>query len=174
MSEQAATEHAHGDGHGHDDHNHDAEYIRIWKILCVLLVISVVGPELGIQVVTLITAFGIALVKAYMVCKHFMHVDVEKPYIHYLMVVSLMLMVLFFTAIAPDVMNHEGTNWENKAAQAEVSDRIYSHMDEQDSTRVKYNHAYGGVVHDPAQLWDPEAGAAPFEETAPAEGGAAH
>ena len=35
-------------------------YIRIWQILLALLVVSVAGPFIGIKVVTLITAFGIA------------------------------------------------------------------------------------------------------------------
>ena len=167
MSDHAATEAAHGGEH-HD--NHDQEYIRIWKWLVVLLVISVIGPELGIQVVTLLTAFGIALVKAYMVCKYFMHVDVEKPYIHYLMVVSLMLMVLFFTAVAPDVMNHEGSNWQNESAADEVNARIEAKHAEQDHTRVKYNN---GVLHDPGALWGQE-GFQGFPETAPQEGGGGH
>jgi caa(3)-type oxidase subunit IV len=169
MSDNAATEAAHGDEQGHGD-SHDQHYIRIWKWLVVLLIISIVGPELGIQVVTLITAFGIALVKAYMVCKHFMHVDMEKPYIHYLMVVSLMLMVLFFTAVAPDVMNHEGSNWQNEAAAKEVNTRIESKLGEADHTRVKYNH---GVLHDPGALWGQE-GFEGYQETAPQEGGGAH
>jgi len=171
MSEHAANDAAHGDEHGHE--NHDKEYIRIWKWLVVLLIISVIGPELGIQVVTLLTAFGIALVKAYMVVKHFMHVDLEKPYIHYLMVVSLMLMVLFFTAVAPDVMNHEGSNWVNVTAEAEVNSRIEAHMSEADATTVKYNY---GVLHDPVGLWNQEdpSATAPFEETVKEEGGASH
>ena len=165
MSDHAATEAAHGDSHGHDD-SHDKFYIKIWKWLVVLLIISVIGPELGIQVVTLITAFGIALVKAYMVCKHFMHVDVEKPYIHYLMVVSLMLMVLFFTAVAPDVMNHEGNNWTNDWAEQEVNSRIQAKMSETHATTVSYGN---GVLHDPSQLWGAEV-EDPFKPEAPAEG----
>ena len=166
MSEHTASEAAHGEGHDHHE-NHDAHYIRIWKWLVVLLVISVIGPELGIQVVTLLTAFGIALVKAYMVCKYFMHVDMEKPYIHYLMVVSLMLMVLFFTAVAPDVMNHEGSNWQNDAAETEVNARIEAKLNEVDNTRVKYHN---GVLHEPGALWGQE-GFQGFEETVEQEGG---
>ena len=40
--------------------------------------VSVVGPMLGIRAVTLITAFGIALVKAYLVAKNFMHLNVAE------------------------------------------------------------------------------------------------
>jgi 4-alpha-glucanotransferase len=32
----------------------------------------------------------------------------------------LMLMLLFFAGVSPDVMKHKGQNWENVAAEAEV------------------------------------------------------
>lgn len=105
---------AHAAGHdaahagGHGTHRN---YVKIWAILMVLLVISVVGPFAGIRVVTLITAFGVALVKAYMVAKNFMHLDVEKPIIRWLMAVALVLMVLLFSGVSPDVMKHGGRNW---------------------------------------------------------------
>jgi caa(3)-type oxidase subunit IV len=102
MSDNAvhATEHTH------------VNYVRIWAILVVLLGVSVVGPMFGIKAVTLITAFGIALVKAYLVAKNFMHVNVEKRYIPYIVLTALVFMLLFFAGTAPDVMKKEGTNWE--------------------------------------------------------------
>jgi caa(3)-type oxidase subunit IV len=97
-------------------------YVKIWATLVVLLVISVAGPFAGIRVVTLVTAFGIALVKAYMVAKNFMHLDVEKPIIHWLLTVVLVLMVLLFYGVSPDVMKHDGRHWRkdtrNQPAQA--------------------------------------------------------
>ena len=90
-------------------------YAMIWAILVGLMVISVAGPFLGIRVVTLITAFGIALVKAYMVAKNFMHLDVEKPIIHWLLAIILVLMVLLFSGLAPDVMKDSGRNWKKDA-----------------------------------------------------------
>ena len=76
MSSHAESKHAdaqHGSGHHRN-------YVKIWAILLGLLIISVLGPMLGIRLVTIITAFGIALVKAYLVAKNFMHLDVEKPF----------------------------------------------------------------------------------------------
>ena len=95
----------------HEEHHHP-DYVKIWGILLVLLVISVVGPMLEIRVVTLITAFGIAIVKAYLVARNFMHVNVEPRYIVYLMCTMLVFMLLFFAGVAPDVMKFEGTNWD--------------------------------------------------------------
>ena len=103
---------AHGHAAAHPVHRN---YVRIWAILVGLLVISVAGPFLGIRVVTLITAFGIALVKAYMVAKNFMHLDVEKPIIHWLLAVILLLMVLLFAGVSPDVMKDTGRHWKKDA-----------------------------------------------------------
>jgi caa(3)-type oxidase subunit IV len=91
---------------------HHINYVRIWAILCVLLVISILGPLLEIRIITLITAFGIAIVKAYMVAKNFMHVNVQPRYVAYGLTTALAFMLLFFSGVAPDVMKAEGTQWE--------------------------------------------------------------
>jgi caa(3)-type oxidase subunit IV len=96
------------------EHTH-VNYVKIWAILVVLLAVSVAGPMLEIQIVTLITAFGIALVKAYLVVKNFMHIDVEKRFIPYACVTVLVFMVLFYAGTAPDVMKKQGRNWEKPA-----------------------------------------------------------
>jgi caa(3)-type oxidase subunit IV len=106
---------------GHEDHSHDpnhqpAHYIKIWAILLGLLAVSVTGPMLGIRTVTLIAAFGIACVKAFLVIKHFMHLTVEKKVAQYAIAGCFGMMLLFFMAVAPDVMRHLGTNWQNRGA----------------------------------------------------------
>ncbi len=94
----------------HADH-HEVNYIRIWQILLGLLVVSIAGPFLEIQLVTLITAFGIAIIKAYLVAKNFMHLNIEPRYAVYMLLTMLVFVLLFFSAVAPDVMKHEGQNW---------------------------------------------------------------
>jgi len=96
-------------------HGHHRNYVKIWAILMGLLVVSVVGPMTGIPVVVLITAFGVALVKAYMVAKNFMHLDVEKPIVHWMMGIALIFMVLLFAGVAPDVMKDHGRRWKKDA-----------------------------------------------------------
>jgi hypothetical protein len=66
---------------------------------------------LGIRVVTLITAFGIALVKAYLVAKNFMHLDIEKAIVKWLLALALVIMVLLYTLVAPDVEKSKGQHW---------------------------------------------------------------
>ncbi|MBK8995656.1 MAG: cytochrome C oxidase subunit IV family protein [Myxococcales bacterium] len=113
------AKHEHAPGH-HAEHHGDMFYVQIWAILVVLLVVSVVGPMLGHPILTLITAFGIALVKAYMVAKNFMHLAIERRYVVYMLVTMVAFMVLLFAGVAPDVMKHKGHNWKNEAAEQEV------------------------------------------------------
>ena len=101
------------------EHSHP-NYRKIYFTLLVLLVISVAGPFLGIKWVTLITAFGIAGVKANMVIQNFMHLKWEKRIAKYVLAVSLLLMALFWGGVAPDVMKHAGLRWTNDAAMAAV------------------------------------------------------
>ena len=106
MTEQA---HAQDPSAAHDESHVD--YRKIYFLLVGLLVVSVIGPMFGIQAVTLITAFGIACVKAYLVAKNFMHINLARRYVTYLVVTGLVFMLLFFAGVAPDVMKPSGTNW---------------------------------------------------------------
>lgn len=105
-------------GGGHTTHHYN--YVKIWGILLVLLVLSVLGPMLGHPMLTLFTAFGIAFVKAFLVIKYFMHLTVEKRYIGFLLLAMLAFMLVFVGGVAPDVMKHEGQRWTNTAAQDAV------------------------------------------------------
>ena len=105
MPGQVSSDSGHGDDHGHTN------YVKIWVWLVILLVISVAGPFLEIFWLTMVTAFGIACVKAYMVARYFMHLSMEPRFVTYIVVTALVFMLLFFAAVAPDVMAPEGTQW---------------------------------------------------------------
>lgn len=110
-----ATPH-HGEGHRFRDHSHAASYIKIWALLLVLLIVSVIGPEFGIRIVTLITAFGIAVVKAWIVCSHFMHLKDEKKYVTYILLTMLLIMGLFYAGVMSDILKKDGWRWTNAAS----------------------------------------------------------
>jgi caa(3)-type oxidase subunit IV len=97
-----ASVHSHGQTH----------YIRIWAILCALLAVSVAGPMVGIRFVTLATAFGVAIVKAFIVCSQFMHLNIEKKFVVYILGAMLAFIIVFFSGVAPDVLEHEGQQWQ--------------------------------------------------------------
>ena len=86
-------------------------YIKIWYWLLFLLGVSVAGPMLEIPVVTIITAFGIATVKAYLVAANFMHLKFEKKIIWFLLILSICLLGVFFFGTAPDLMMTDGDQW---------------------------------------------------------------
>jgi caa(3)-type oxidase subunit IV len=108
----AETAHAAHAAHAHPN------YVKIWAILVVLLGVSIVGPLLGMMWLTLITAFGIAVVKALMVAAYFMHLNIERTYIKQLLLVLLGLMLLLFAGVAPDVMKSTGRNWAHEPLKA--------------------------------------------------------
>jgi len=134
--------HEHHDG---DHEHHGPGYWKVYWILLVLFIISVLGPEMArimemsptaAKITVLVTAFGIAFVKAYFVIAYFMHLKFEIKYVQYMLGTTVVFMLLFFSAVAPDVMRHDGAcqrwaevegkkvckiySWTNSAAAAEV------------------------------------------------------
>jgi caa(3)-type oxidase subunit IV len=99
---------------------HHTNYVKVWGWLCGLLVASVAGTFTGNFWITIAAAFGIALVKAYLVAKNFMHLDVEKRFVIYMLVTMLALMAIMFFGVSPDVMKHSGARWVNTAAEQAV------------------------------------------------------
>ena len=95
-----------------ETHEHP-NYVKIWYWLLVLLAISVAGPMLEVPAITLITAFGIAIIKAFLVAANFMHLKFEKKIIWLLLIMSLCLLGVFFFGTAPDVMMTEGDQWKD-------------------------------------------------------------
>lgn len=90
-------------------------YVKIWVLLLVLLVISILGPEFNIEIVTLITAFGVAGVKAYIVAAKFMHLNVEKKFVWFMLISMVLFTTLFMAGSMVDVMKPTGSNWEKPA-----------------------------------------------------------
>jgi caa(3)-type oxidase subunit IV len=127
VHDAVAEDHGHAHAHVHPE----SHYWKIYGYLLVLFAISVTGPLFGHWYITLVTAFGVAIVKATLVVKHFMHLDVEQPFVHYFLATSLVFMFLFFAGVSPDVMNHHGTGWVNKAAKAET-ERVLALPPEED------------------------------------------
>lgn len=124
MSEEHEHEHAHED--------HSAHYFSVFKLLVIFFIISFVGPfiadwltEMGVPgkigfALTMLTAFGVAFLKARLVIVHFMHLPQEKPYVSYILQTCLVLLAIFVAGVMVDVMNHEGENWSNEAAKMAV------------------------------------------------------
>lgn len=109
MTDHTEQQGAHGEAH-------HVNYKKIYFTLLVLLIISVIGPFFGVVWVTLVTAFGIAFVKATLVVQNFMHLRWEKRIVKWVLTSSVVIMGVFFAGVAPDVMKHSGSGWVNDAA----------------------------------------------------------
>ena len=96
-----------------ETHIHHPNYVKVWGVLVILLAVSLLGSVTGVRWVVLIAAFGVAVAKAYLVAKNFMHVTIEKRFVPYLLVTCLVFMILLFAGVAPDVMKQEGRNWKH-------------------------------------------------------------
>jgi caa(3)-type oxidase subunit IV len=101
-------------------HVHHPNYVKIWAILVVLLIVSVLGSMSHVREVVLIAAFGVAIVKAYLVAKNFMHVNVEKRWVPYLLIMCILFIAILFAGVAPDVMKHSGLHWTKNPADQSV------------------------------------------------------
>jgi len=135
MNDQAEQV-AHAD-HAHADHAaHEKHYWMIWALLLGLLLVSFAGPIVGNALhdrgaittafarnITLITAFGIAVYKAWLVAKNFMHVTVQPRFVVYMLSTVLVFMLLFYAGTAPDVMEHEGANWAKPSPHGVIPER---------------------------------------------------
>ena len=141
-------------GHtAHAKHVPHVNYKKIYVILLVLLAISIAGPHFGIKWLTLITAFGIAIVKANMVVQNFMHLRWEQKIMKWVLLSSVVIVALFWAAVRPDVGNHEGRNWTNDAARAAVERGIPEpHEEGAEGTQNAPRHAAAapGGAHEAA------------------------
>jgi caa(3)-type oxidase subunit IV len=99
---------------------HHPNYVKVWAILVALLIVSLVGSKSHIRYVLLFAALGVAVIKAYLVAKNFMHVTVEKRFVPYLLVICLLFVVILFAGVAPDVTKHSGLHWSNDSAKQAV------------------------------------------------------
>ena len=106
------------------DGHSSKHYVKIWAILLVLLIISVLGPMAEIRALTLLTAFGIAVVKAFLVAKHFMHLNLDKRFVSYLLGAMVLMSVLFYYGTAADVMKAQGQNWHKTIGVDDADDRV--------------------------------------------------
>ncbi len=139
-----------------DDH-HVKRYIKIWLWLLGLFVLSLLAAIPGMLILTLVSAFAIALVKAGMVTAWFMHLNTEKRYIWYLFFSCLALMGLFYMAIFPDLGRMEGTNWVNTAPHG-VAKAVGGHGDDADGDDVHGEDVHDGAGHATSEHTD-ESGA---------------
>ncbi len=61
---------------------------------------------------------------------NFMHLKFEKRFATYMLTTVLVFMFLFFAGSAPDVMKHDGWQWEKPMVKADVEAALARHESE--------------------------------------------
>jgi caa(3)-type oxidase subunit IV len=85
------------DYHGHPNYN------MIFYALVALMIATVIVDELGLPTnVMVLSVFGIAVVKAYLVMANFMHLKYEPKLVDLFPYLSIVLIVVLFFGVYPD------------------------------------------------------------------------
>ncbi|MBU6427658.1 MAG: hypothetical protein KGR26_01480 [Cyanobacteria bacterium REEB65] len=104
----------------HQDASVESQYWKTWAVLGALMLLSIASYFTGIKSLAIFTSLVVALSCTFVATTVFMHLSVEPRFIAYLCIVAVAVMGLFFALVAPDVLEHTGTNWQNIAAQHEI------------------------------------------------------
>jgi len=96
----------------HSGHHGNSRYVIIWALLVVLFVASLGFAAVTSFIVGVVFAFFIAIIKALMVAAWFMHLNIEERWIWVILLVGLLIVLIMWMGVAPDVMEPSGTNWQ--------------------------------------------------------------
>lgn len=83
---------------------HDSPYFLIWVYLVILALASVASSIILPRGVSEVAIYLLAAVKAVLVALYFMHLRVERIFIHSLSVVPLLLVLILFLGLVPDIV----------------------------------------------------------------------
>ena len=83
---------------------HGSPYLLIWIYLVVLALASVAASIVLPKVPAEMAIYFLALVKAALVAMYFMHLKVERFFIHSLSLIPLVLVLVLFLGLFPDIV----------------------------------------------------------------------
>jgi caa(3)-type oxidase subunit IV len=82
--------------------SHSRHYLMIWIGLLALVLVSVAAASILPKVQALILIFAVAIVKALLVARNYMHLKNERAIIYALVLVPLAFVIILFFALFPD------------------------------------------------------------------------
>lgn len=81
---------------------HSRHYLTIWIWLLALVVISVVAATVLPKVQAMVLIFAVAIVKALLVARNYMHLKNEKAIIYAIVLIPLAFIIILLFALFPD------------------------------------------------------------------------
>jgi caa(3)-type oxidase subunit IV len=82
--------------------SHSRHYLMIWIGILALVLVSVAAASILPKVQALILIFAVAIVKALLVARNYMHLKNERAIIYALVLVPLAFVIILFFALFPD------------------------------------------------------------------------
>ena len=89
--------------HSSDNGHHHPNYVATWAVLVALLLVSLAVASLS-KTLALILIFGIAIIKAVIVCGNFMHLRFEPKWLTGTVLFAVSVLLIFWFLVAPDVV----------------------------------------------------------------------
>lgn len=81
---------------------HSRHYLTIWIWLLALVVIAVVAATVLPKVQAMVLIFAVAIVKALLVARNYMHLKNEKAIIYAIVLIPLAFIIILLFALFPD------------------------------------------------------------------------
>jgi caa(3)-type oxidase subunit IV len=85
---------------------HERHYLIIWLWLVALVGISVAAASVLPKFQALALIFSSAIVKAFLVARHYMHLKNEKPIYYAMALVPLAFVIILLFSLFPDFVYH--------------------------------------------------------------------
>jgi caa(3)-type oxidase subunit IV len=85
---------------------HSRHYLIIWLWLMALVLVSVAAASILPKVQAMLLIFTVAIIKALLVARNYMHLKFEKPLIYAIALVPLAFIVIFLFGLFPDFVYH--------------------------------------------------------------------
>jgi len=81
---------------------HSRHYLMIWIWLLALVVLSVAAASILPKTQALVLIFAVAIVKALLVARNFMHLKNERAIIYAMVLIPLTFVIILLFALFPD------------------------------------------------------------------------
>jgi len=85
---------------------HSRHYLTIWLWLMALVILSVAAASVLPKLQAMVLIFSVAIVKAFLVARHYMHLKHERAIIYAIALVPLVFVVIFLIGLFPDFVYH--------------------------------------------------------------------
>ncbi len=85
---------------------HSRHYLAIWYWLMALVVVSVAAASFLPKRQALVLIFTVALIKAFLVARNYMHLKNERAIIYAMALVPLTFIIIFLLGLFPDFVQH--------------------------------------------------------------------